>query len=95
MFIESDNNFYEHLFLFLVNSSLDEIVTVDLWSDVVKSQEPRYSLTVVDTAMSKLSSNNGKFAIFIVPQGRSYAPFLDNSYLIKIQFLIYTKYNFV
>lgn len=56
----------------LVNSSLDEIVTVDLWSDVVKSQEPRYSLTVVDTAMSKLSSNNGKFAIFIVPQGHEY-----------------------
>jgi len=48
----------------------DEVVKVDLWSDLIVGKEPRYTLTVVDTETSKLSNHNGSFAIFIVPQGR-------------------------
>ena len=54
----------------LESSSLDEEITVELWTNDVSLQEPRYSLTVIDIGKNKLSAYNGDFAVFIVPNGR-------------------------
>lgn len=46
-----------------------ECFHLDLWSEE-SQEEPRYSLTIIDQKHSK--TNTGKFAIFIVPQGREH-----------------------
>ena len=47
----------------------EEYFQIDLWS-AESLLDPRYSLTVVDLKPSK--SRKGKFAVFIVPQGREH-----------------------
>ena len=59
-------NYSTTIFLFLAKTSLDEIVSVELWSenDSNNNNEPRYTLTIVDG-----KKVNGIYAVFIVPQG--------------------------
>lgn len=52
------------------SSTLSEELTFHLWSDDNKMKEPRYTITIVDAPKSELSSYNGNYAVFIVPQGR-------------------------
>lgn len=59
-------NYSTTIFLFLAKTSLDEIVSVELWSEnnSNNNNEPRYTLTIVDG-----KKVNGIYAVFIVPQG--------------------------
>jgi len=50
--------------IFLANTHLDRVVTVQLWSEREEFKEPRYTLTIVDGELT-----NGAYAVFIVPQG--------------------------
>lgn len=53
----------------LRRSNLDEITSVELWSDNTTIKEPRYTITIVDGPNDR-KFPNGKYAVFIVPQGR-------------------------
>jgi len=52
------------------SSLLQEEIKVDLWSTDTSFKEPRYTLFITDTDLSQLSTLNGAFAAFIVPNGR-------------------------
>ena len=57
------------------SSTLSEELSFDLYSEA-DSEEPRYSVTVIDTPKSKLSSVNGDYGVFIVPNGMSNFAFI-------------------
>ena len=76
---------YVHYFFHLSEcSTLDEAVTVDLWSDTSNCKEPRYSITIIDIKKSEQTTHNGKFAVFIIPQGM----YFGNIYYL-LRFLLF------
>ena len=58
-------------FIILEKSTLDHPVSVEIYlTSAVNSSLPRYTVTLVDTKKSDFTSKrNGKYAVFIVPQG--------------------------